>query len=280
MGFDPLEYLKIFSALPDHEIDIGPAALALAAIEQPGLSLDRYFNHLRKLAVETGARHQELLKAGAQDNAETRLAALKHIIADKHSYAGDEETYDDLQNASLIRVIDRAKGLPITLAVLYIHAAQAQGWDIAGLNVPGHFVCRLEKDGARVIFDPFHQCQVLTAPDLRQLVKHALGDKAELSATYFEPAGNREILIRLQNNIKFRQIEIEDYTGALKTVEIMRLVAPSEYRLLLDAGVLYARTHQTQAAIDVLEDYIKQAPYDRDRHEAALLLRQLKESIN
>jgi regulator of sirC expression with transglutaminase-like and TPR domain len=279
MGFDPLEYLNILSALPDPEIDIGPAALALAAQDQPGLSLDRYLHHLKKIANETGARHEELLKAGAQDNNETRLAALKHILADKYSYAGDEESYDDLQNASLIRVIDRAKGLPITLAILYMHAARAQGWDIAGLNVPGHFVCRLEKDGARLIFDPFHQCRVLAAADLRQLVKKVLGENAELSATYFEPAGNREILIRLQNNIKFRQIEMEDYAGALKTVEIMRLVAPAEYRLLLDAGVLYARTQQIQDAIDVLEDYIKQAPYDRDRHDAALLLQQLKESL-
>ena len=76
------------------------------------------------------------------------------------------------------------------------------------------------------------------------------------------------------------EIGLRRHAAALKTVEIMRLVAPGEYRLLLDAGVLYARTQQTQAAIDVLEDYIKQAPYDRDRHEAALLLRQLKESMN
>lgn len=279
MDFDPLGYLKIISTLPDAEIDVGPAALAVAAAEQPVVSLDRYFNHLKKLCEEVAARHGELLAAGAADDIQTQLAALKHIISDKHGYAGDDDTYDDLQNASLIRVIDRGKGLPITLSVLYIHAARAQGWDIAGLNVPGHFVCRLQQGGARVIFDPFHGCRVLEAADLRMLVKRAMGEHAELSSGYFQDAANREILIRIQNNIKFRQIELEEYGAALKTVEIMRLVAPAEYRLLLDAGVLYARTDQPQAAIDVLEDYIKQAPYDRDRHDAMLLVRQLRDSL-
>lgn len=281
MDFDPAAYLKILAGLPDREIDIGPAALALAATAQPGVfSLERYFNHLKKLCEETAARHAELLAAGASDNVETQLAALKHIIADKYGYIGDEENYDNLENASLIRVIDRGKGLPITLSILYVHVARAQGWDIAGLNIPGHFVCRIDRDGQRVIFDPFNRCRILVAADLRALVKKTQGSHAELSANYFEPTPNREILIRLQNNIKFRQIEGEDYDAALKTVEAMRMIDPSEFRLLLDAGVLYARTNQPRAAIDMLEDYIKKAPRDRDRHDAALLLQQLKDNLN
>jgi regulator of sirC expression with transglutaminase-like and TPR domain len=279
MSFDPQEYLKIVSGLPDAEIDLAPAALALAATAQPVVSLERYYNHLKKLCDETGTRHAELLKAGAVDDAATQLAALKHIIADQHGYTGDAETYDDLQNASLLRVIDRGKGIPISLAILYIHAGKTQGWDIAGLDLPGHFICRLQKDGQRILFDPFENCKKLEAPDLRALVKRALGLHAELSTKYYEPASNRAVLIRLQNNIKYRQIEGEDYAAALKTVETMRMVDPKEFRLLLDAGVLYARTNQPRAAIDALEDYIKQVPHDRDRHDAALLLQQLKESL-
>ena len=104
-----------------------------------------------------------------------------------------------------------------------------------------------------------------------------MGENAELSADYFEPATNREILVRLQNNIKYRQIDAEDYESAIKTVEVMRKIDPDEFRLFLDAGVLYARLKQTGAAIDALEDYIRLAPHDRDRHEAAILLQELKD---
>lgn len=261
-------------------IDLGRGALYLAALEQAGISLDRYHNHLQKLEDETRDRHRGLLEAGAKDDVQTRLAALKHIIADKYEYTGDTDRYDDLQNASLIRVIDRRKGLPVALAILYIRTGRALGWDVEGLDFPGHFLCRIGLDGQRVIFDPFTNCTVLQAPELRQMIKHSLGEGAELSASHYHPADNRTILIRLQNNIKLRRIEAEDYEGALKTVQAMRAVDPHEYRLLLDEGVLYARTNRLQQAIDALAAYIGRAPDERDRQEAALLLEQLEDSLH
>jgi regulator of sirC expression with transglutaminase-like and TPR domain len=241
--------------------------------------IDRYLNHIKKICADVAARHEELLAAGAENDAGTQLAALKYTIVTVHGYRGDIETYDDLQNASLMRVIDRRLGSPVTLAILYLVAGQAQGWDVAGVDFPGHFICRLDKDGKRVIFDPFYDCKILEASDLRNFVKQVRGPAAELSVDFFNPAGKRDTLIRLQNNIKYRQIESEDYEGALGTVTGMRLIATEEYRLLLDAGVLYARTGQTKAAIDALEDYIKKAPRDRDRHDAAILLQELKNSL-
>lgn len=264
----------------DESIDLARTALYLAAVEQPGLILDRYESHLNILSKEVRERHVALLEAGAEDVAETRLAALKHILVDKYDYNGDSETYDDLQNASLTRVIDRRKGMPISLAILCIQIGRNLGWAIHGLNIPGHFVCRMDFGAGRLIFDPFNKCGLLQAADLRQLVKKSLGPNAELSTTYYEPASNRTILVRLQNNIKLRRIEAEDYEGALRTVEGMRAIDPAEYRLLLDAGVLYARTNKLQSAIETLEAYIAKAPGDRDRAEAAVLLQQLRETLN
>lgn len=284
MSLDPQEIVSSLSEISDKEINLGQVAIALGAIDQPGISVQRYMHHLETLSEQVGGRHLELLQAGADDSIETRLAALKHVISDQHAYIGDNQSYADLDNLNMIRVIDRAKGIPITLCILYIHVARMQGWDIAGLNMPGHFLCRLEKEGQRLIFDPFRDCKILEAPDLRMLVKQAVGPQAELSSVYFNAASNREILIRLLNNIKHRKIENEDYEGALLVVERMRIIDPDEFRLLLDAGVLYARVEQTRAAIDALEDYIKKAPRDRgwdgDRRDAELLLGELKGRLN
>ncbi|MFP4313875.1 MAG: transglutaminase family protein, partial [Alphaproteobacteria bacterium] len=112
---EPQEYLQAVGSLPDEGIDIAPAALCLAAHNYSGRSLQRYFHHLKILAQEVGDYHAEMLEAGAEDNTETRLAALKNILAAKHGYIGDSENYDDLQNADLIAVIDRGKGMPIAL---------------------------------------------------------------------------------------------------------------------------------------------------------------------
>jgi regulator of sirC expression with transglutaminase-like and TPR domain len=271
--------LEKYSSMADEDINLGNAAIDLAGIFHEGRGAERYFSRLEKLARDVGERHAALIAAGEADRLETRLAALKYVLSDIEGYGGNRENYDDIANADMMEVIDRHKGMPISLSILYIELSRRNGWSAHGLNLPGHFVARLDLDGQRLIYDPYNHCAILGAPDLRRIVKQALGPHAELSATYYEPATNREILIRLMNNIKIRQIETEDYAGAVRTVEAMRMLDPHEYRLLLDAGVLYARTDQHRKAKDLLEAYIDKAPHSRDRQEAALLLQHLNQFL-
>lgn len=98
-------------------------------------------------------------------------AALAEAMR-RQGYAGDVLTYDDLQNANLIRVIDRRKGLPVALGILWIHAARARGWRADGLAFPGHFLVRLEH---RVIVDPFNEGRLCDAAFLRRLLRATAG---------------------------------------------------------------------------------------------------------
>lgn len=264
----------------ESDIHLTDSALAMAALESSAISIERYQHHIKKMVEEVAERHCALLAEGAEDNAQTQLASLKYVISDTHGYEGDNENYDDLQNVNLIRVIERRKAMPIAISLLYVHVGLAQGWDVASLNFPAHVVCRIDKDGQRVLFAPFNKCQMLQASDLRRLLKERLSPEAELAVEYYEPATKRDMLIRMQNNIKRRQIEGEDYLGALRTIEIMRRIDPDEYRLLLDAGVLYARTNQALAAVDALEKYIDLAPSKTDQHDALLLLQQIRADLS
>ena len=65
--------------------------------------------------------------------------ALAEVIARSYGYRGDTESYDDLQNADLVRVIERRKGLPVALSILYLDVARRQGWEAEGLAFPGAF---------------------------------------------------------------------------------------------------------------------------------------------
>src|SRR3546814_19012868 len=80
-----------------------------------------------------------------------RASARAGVMSAEFGYPGDTESYDDPQNADLVRVIDRRMGLPVSLGVLYIHAARAQSWPVCGLDFPGHFLIRLDgEDGTLV----------------------------------------------------------------------------------------------------------------------------------
>jgi regulator of sirC expression with transglutaminase-like and TPR domain len=167
---EAFQYLRYVGHLKDDEIDLAESALALALLFLPGLNPDRYRNHLRKLGDHVEEEFRARLRMGEEDTLPLRVAVLKKIIHEAHGYEGDTKNYDDIQNASLIRVIERRRGLPVAIGILYLALARRMKWPAAGLNFPGHFLLRLEKEGERVILDPFQQGREMDAAALRQLL--------------------------------------------------------------------------------------------------------------
>lgn len=263
--------LRDIGARPDDEIDLAAAALALAALDRPGVALDRYRDHISRLADDVG----DALAGGGG-----LVAALNSVVLEQHGYHGDMLTYDDIQNANLMRVIDRKKGLPVALGILYLHAARAHGFAADGLNFPGHFMIRTGEDGGRLIIDPFNEGIERSAADLRELLKATAGLDAELSPTHYEAVGNRDILIRLQNNIKARHERAGRAEDALRIVDGMLLFAPDMMPLWREAGVIHARLGNLSAAIGAFETIVERADTDAARHDAASIVQKLKARLN
>ena len=260
-------FLRGLAGLGEARLPLAQAALALAALDRPRVDLARYHHHLAALVDEVGA---------AASRTSDRIEALNSVLIGRYGYAGDTLTYDDLQNANLMRVVDRRKGLPVALGILYIHAGRAQGWDIAGLAFPGHFMVRLEADGRRRIIDPFHQGRVREAAELRELLKSTVGQAAELSPEHYADVSDRAVLLRLQNNVKLRLLQTRQMEGALAAIDSMLLFAPEEASLWYEAGQINAALGKLRAAITALERFLTLTDDATARHRAALLLQQLR----
>src|SRR5262244_332655 len=275
--YDPetcTRFLRDLGASGERILPIAEAALALASFERPRVGPSRYREHLRVLARDVG-RH-----AGAGSDAAARARALNEIILLKYGYSGDELSYDDLQNANLMRVIDRRKGLPVALGILYIHAARAQAWDIAGLAFPGHFLVRLADGTGRVIVDAFHGGQICGAAELRELLKAAAGRDSELSPEHYEAVSDRDVLLRLQNNLQARLLQSQQHERALMVVQTMIMLASDLAELWREAGMLHRHLGNSRAAGAALEQYVVRAPDGAARHQAAAILQQLRAQLN
>jgi regulator of sirC expression with transglutaminase-like and TPR domain len=270
--------LRQIGRRPDADIDLAVAALALAALAQPGTDLAPYNQHLHVLAEEVAADVRA--RAGREPKLIDRIDALNSVLFDRHGYQGDRLTYNDLQNADLIRVIDRRRGLPIALAILYIHAGRAQGWAIEGVNFPGHFLVRLRRGDQAAIVDPFDAGTMRDTAALRQLLKSLQGEDAELAPEYCQVAGNRLILLRLQNNIKLRLLRDGKHEEALGVVQRMQLVAPEEPGLWYEAGILHGRLGNMRAAIAALENLVALSRDDEQKAAAAQLIAEMKTRLN
>src|SRR4051812_27708691 len=151
----PFEYLTRLGQAGEGPHDVASAALMLAALDHPDRKLDRFRNHLLELTEKVCA------EAGFVRNGEDAAHALSAVLAGHYGYEGERGDYDDPDNADLISVIARKRGLPVTLGILYIHAARTSKMEAQGLFAPGHFLMRVAVRGSEAIIDPFNSGAVL-----------------------------------------------------------------------------------------------------------------------
>ncbi len=265
------EVLRAAARLGDAPLPIAEAALAFAALDRPDLPLDRCRAELDRIARTVAARP-------ADEPAAERLAGA---LAGEFGFRGDSETYDDLANADLARVLDRRRGLPVTLGILYIHAARAQGWEAEGLNFPNHFLVRATAGADRAILDPFNGGRRMEAPDLRALLRETAGPGAALAPGATAAVPDRHVLLRLRNNIKLRLYRAGRLAEGLAVLESAMLLAPDLGELKREAGLVNARLGNLGAAIRLLDAFLDDRPDDGPaRREAESLLRGLRARLN
>ena len=265
--------------LPEEEIELSAVALQLARVDQPALDVAAAAAALTNLARRAVALATASREADAGD-AEQRRAVLAGLIHDELGFAGDAETYEDMANASLAQVIERRRGLPVALGILWLHAAEAAGWEAHGIDFPGHFLLALTGKGGPVLVDVFHGGRRLEAPDLRAMLKRMEGPKAELRPGMMLAMGKRAVLLRLQNNIKLRRLQAHDIEGALACVEDMLRLAPLNPLLWREAGMMHQRMEQIGAALVALEKSLVLAPQAAGAERVRALVEELRHRLN
>ena len=273
---EPRAALDAIGRLPDDEIDLGEAALHLARVDAPLADWRTARAHLTDLARAAVALAQDI----APDDLPAQAGALTGLLAERHGYTGDSETYDDLANANLIRVIERRRGLPVALGILWLHAARAAGWTGHGIDFPGHFLIALEGARTQAVLDVFAGGESLDARDLRALLKRVEGPKAELRPGLLAPMATRGVLLRLQNNIKSRRLAAGDLAGALTCAEDMLRFAPEEAPLWRDTALLHQRLDQVAAALRCYQRFLDLVPAGEAAQRARTAMDELRSRLN
>jgi regulator of sirC expression with transglutaminase-like and TPR domain len=270
------DYLTLVGMTAGDRIDLASAALALAVLDRPQARLAEARAHLAGLGRSVAIAFE----AAGREDLDACCFALAAVLARQEGYDGDRDHYDDLANANLISVIERRRGLPVSLGVLYLHAARLQGWNAVGLDFPGHFLIRLEHRGERAILDPFNGGALLEVADLRRLLKASHGPAAELETRYCDALPDRAVLLRLENNIKRRLIAARALGMAGEHVRRMLLLAPDETGLWRELGLIEAESGNLRAAAAALERFAAAAPEGGERQQARRLIQELKSRLN
>jgi regulator of sirC expression with transglutaminase-like and TPR domain len=273
MAIDPHTALEAIGQLPDTEIDIADAALQFARVDAPDADWQAAHEQLSGIA-------RDAVTLSSAGNLHDKAEALSDLLFAHHGFRGDTDTYDDLANANLIHVLQRRRGLPVALGVIWLHAARAAGWGSHGVDFPQHFLVALEGHKTQVVLDVFHEGQIMSARELRALLKRVEGEKAELRPGLLQPMSTRRVLLRLQNNIMTRRLEAGDLRGGLHCTEDMLLIAPDQAELWRQAGIMNQRLEQFAAARDCYERFLDLIPEGSIANSVRAQLEILKSILN
>ena len=239
---------------PEEQIDLAEAALLIAAEEYPGLDVPAYLARIDDLADRV-RRYLSVPPPGdeAQDPDEVALAALHRVLFVEERLEGDpvEERYHPLyhpQNSFLNQVLDRKRGMPITLSLLYCEVARRADLNAAAIALPAHFMAEFRGDHLSVLIDPYNRGTRISAED-----------RASLPQELLVPASKKQILARMLNNLKGAYRMRGPLSKALAAVERILIVAPSVDQVR-DRGLILAKMTLLGPAWFDLKLYARLAP--------------------
>ena len=200
----PLDYFAML-VVDDASLSLVEAAASIG--QDAHASLD-----VQAVLAEIDALATRLKRRVAADAVPLhRLRLLNRFFFQDLGFAGNVNHYHDPRNSYLHEVLRSRRGIPITLAVLYIELAQQIGLQAQGVSFPGHFLIKLRlRQGQRqgeVLIDPFTG-RSLSREDLSEMLepyreRHGLADEEEMPLGLFlQSASTRDVIARMLRNLK------------------------------------------------------------------------------
>jgi regulator of sirC expression with transglutaminase-like and TPR domain len=202
----PMELPRFEELVASADATLDLLALALAAAFRP-VDAARALATLDALGEQVASALQ-----GSTRTPEAEALGLSQVLGTRHRFTGDTEQYDRPENSMLDRVLERRRGLPILLSIVYVETARRADVPLAGVGLPGHYVVAHFGASEPLLLDPFGGGRPIT-PDVpaalvRQWTPH-------------------ETTMRVLNNLVPAFQRRGDLTGALRAAEL-RLAVPAD----------------------------------------------------
>lgn len=276
--------LGYFAALvaDDTSLPVLEAAVAVAQDEYPDLDTQGVLSQIDALAGRLCRR------VPADAAPLQRLRLLNHYFFHELGFAGNVNNYYDRRNSLLPAVLETRRGIPLTLALLYIEMATQVGLRAQGVSFPGHFLVKLQMPriaalaggaarGGDVVIDPFSG-RSLGREDLEERLlpyRHQRGlssDDETPLALFLQPAPPRDVIARLLRNLKEIHRSARDWPRLAAVLQRLVILLPQDWDERRDHALVLFQLGRLELAADELRSYLEHRP---DAGDAAALRREL-----
>lgn len=254
----PLAYFALLVA-EDERLPVFEAAIAVAQDEYPALDAQAVLADVDRLAARLRAR----LPADAP--ALHRLRALNRYFFGELGFGGNVNDYCDRRNSYLNDVLVLRRGVPITLALLYIELATQVGLTARGVAFPGHYLVKLRMPRGEVVIDPFSG-RSLSREDLDERLapyrqrQGLVGEFETPLGLFLQAAPPRDTLARLLRNLKEIHLTAQDWPRALAVAQRLVILLPAVPDERRDRGLVWAELGRPGDAAADLQAYLDARP--------------------
>lgn len=253
-------------------IPLALAALEIARPEYPHLDVMPY---LRRIEFWAYLAEREM---GACRGVEVGLATLNQILFEEEGFQGDVETYYSPENCYLHRVMDRRRGIPVTLAVLYLEVGWRIGLPLEGINFPSHFLVRARlESGEHLLLDPFQQGQVWS--ERQPHWWHPYLGEEPYDPSWMEVADNRGILFRILGNLKGAYERRSDWRRMLRAIEQRLILRPGFPPEVRELGMAAFRLGDWERCLECFEEYLALEPNPPDGEKVRQIVEELRHLV-
>jgi regulator of sirC expression with transglutaminase-like and TPR domain len=271
MIFEPVSPLDYFASLvqSDAHFPLLEAAASLAQDEEPELDVQHVLDDVARLLKRVKAR----LPEDADDL--TRLAILSQVFYKDLSFGPNANDYYAPENSYLHEVLRTRRGIPISLAVIWLELAAGLNLNAQGISFPGHFLVKITIMDGLVVLDP------LTGESLgidnlaerlgpyRDDIDLAAGADLDDGETplglYLQACPARDLLARMLRNLKEIFRAQEDWPRMLQVLNRLVILLPESWTERRDRGLVHAELGDAQAAKLDLQTYLDAEPLAPDQ---------------
>ncbi|SDV49429.1 Regulator of sirC expression, contains transglutaminase-like and TPR domains [Chitinasiproducens palmae] len=258
----------------DESLPLTEAAMSLAQDAYPDLDLQGTLADIDTIALRLRRRLPD--DAGAS----RKLAALLQFFYRELGFAPNRNDFYDPDNSHLNMVLRKRRGIPISLAVLFIELAEQIGLKVSGVSFPGHFLLRATLPSGEVVLDPMTGISLSESRLIEMLEPYMTQGRESVSSALealLKPATAREILARMLGNLKMIYAQTERWQRLLSVQQRLVILLPENIEERRDRGFAFARLDYLRLAQEDLERYIEARPNAEDATVVEAQLAELRQ---
>jgi regulator of sirC expression with transglutaminase-like and TPR domain len=257
----------------DARPDLTRIALEIARDAYPDLEPGPYLEWIEALAARVRDR------APAAARARQVLGQINWVLFVEEGFQGNTEDYYDPKNSYLNQVIERKTGIPISLSVLYRAVAHRLGLEMEGVNLPAHFMLRVDRGDETIFVDPFHAGALLDRRGCERRVAELIGRPVVLSDLEIAPCGLDLVVTRMLRNLKAIYLRGHDFSTALPVQRRLAALNPDDPLEQRDLGMLCLQLDRPAEAIAPLQSLLDARPEPEDADAIRALLRAARREV-